>query len=155
VRISLDVALLLFVSLIAAPSFEKGKAADKESETIVRLEREWLSAFGRGDAATVDRMERATFTAVDGTGQVTKIEQLKLIGQRAKRDLGVTYAYQRQDVRLFGNVALLTGLCEVKIAANEPAEQALVTEIWVRQDGTWKIEHLQEGTLTRASDHAH
>jgi ketosteroid isomerase-like protein len=148
VRIGLGVALLLFVSLVVAPSFEKGKAADKESETIVRLEREWLSAYGRGDVATVDRMETATYTAVDETGQSTKAEQLKSIEQRTKRDLGVTYTYRRQDVRLFGNVALLTGLCEVKIAANEPAEQALVTEIWVKQDGTWKVEHLQEGALT-------
>jgi ketosteroid isomerase-like protein len=148
VRISLGVALLLFVSLVVAPSFKKGKAADKESETIVRLEREWLSAYGRGDVATVDRMETATYTGVDETGQSTKAEQLRSIERRAKRDLGVTYTYRRQDVRLFGNVALLTGLCEVKIAANEPAEQALVTEIWVKQDGTWKIEHLQEGTLT-------
>ena len=62
--------------------------------------------------------------------------------------LGVTYTARRQDVRFFGDVALLTGLYEVKIESNEPAEQALVTEIWVKQDGTWRVEHLQEGTLT-------
>ena len=146
--IAANAVLLLLLSLVIAPSFEMAKAADKESETIIRLEREWLTAFGRGDVAIVDRMETATFTAVDSSGQVTKIEQLKLMEKREKRDLGVTYTARRQDIRFFGNVALLTGLTEVKIASNEPAEQALVTEIWVKQDGTWKIEHLQEGTLT-------
>jgi ketosteroid isomerase-like protein len=147
VRIAAIAVLLLLVSLVIAPSFEMTKAADKESETIIRLEREWLTAFARGDVAAVDRMETATYTAVDGTGQIAKVEQLKLIEKREKRDLGVTYTARKQDVRFFGNVALLTGLYEVKIASNEPAEQALVTEIWVKQDGTWKVEHLQEGTL--------
>ena len=40
-RIAAVVVSLLLVSLVAAPSFETGKAADKESEAIIRLEREW------------------------------------------------------------------------------------------------------------------
>lgn len=63
-RIAAVVVLLLLVSLVTTPSFEMGKAAEKESETIIRLEREWLTAFGRGDVGTVDRMETTTFTAV-------------------------------------------------------------------------------------------
>ncbi len=146
--IAANAVLLLLLSLVIAPSFEMAKAADKESETIIRLERVANSIRERrcGDRRSDGNSD--FYWPCDSSGQVTKIEQLKLMEKREKRDLGVTYTARRQDIRFFGNVALLTGLTEVKIASNEPAEQALVTEIWVKQDGTWKIEHLQEGTLT-------
>jgi ketosteroid isomerase-like protein len=91
-------------------------------------------------------METASYTAADETGQVGKAEQLKSIEQRQKRDLGLTYTPRKQDVRFFGDVALVTGQYEVK-APDEPAEQTVVTEVWVKQNGTWKVEHLQEGSL--------
>jgi hypothetical protein len=109
VRITAAVLSLLILSLIVGPSLETGKAAGKGSETIIQLEREWVTAFLRGDAATVDRMETASFTAADSSGQLTKAEQLKSIEQRQKRDLGATFTPVKQDVRFFGDVALLTG----------------------------------------------
>jgi ketosteroid isomerase-like protein len=148
VRITAAVLSLLILSLIVGPSLETGKAAGKDLETIIRLEREWVTAFLRGEAATVDRMETASFTAADSSGQVTKAEQLKSIEQRQKRDLGATFTPVKQDVRFFGDVALLTGLSELKLSTDDPAERTQLTVIWVRQAGAWKVEHFQEVTVT-------
>ena len=148
-RIAAALVSFLLLSFIVGPSLETEKAADTEPEAIIRLEKVWLTAFLKGDTATVDRMETATFT-----GPMDRVayeaEQLKSIEQRQKRDLGATYTPRKQDVRIFGDVALLTGTSELKLPTEDPAERVVSTEIWVRQSGAWKVEHFQEGTLTDA-----
>jgi ketosteroid isomerase-like protein len=147
VRIAaLSPALLLV--LVLGFSVQIVRAASKESETIVRLEKEWITAFMKGDRPTVDRMETPTYTAADDEeGQETKAQQLKSMDERQKPDLGESFTPEKQDVRLFGNVALLTGLYDVKEGPDKPQERMQVTEVWVKQGGTWKVEHIQYAIL--------
>lgn len=143
---ALSPALLLV--LVLGFSVQIVRAASKESETIVRLEKEWITAFMKGDRPTVDRMETPTYTAADDEeGQETKAQQLKSMDERQKPDLGESFTPEKQDVRLFGNVALLTGLYDVKEGPDKPQERMQVTEVWVKQGGTWKVEHIQYAIL--------
>ena len=139
---------VLLLVLVLGFSVQIVRAASKESETIVRLEKEWITAFMKGDRPTVDRMETPTYTAADDEeGQETKAQQLKSMDERQKPDLGESFTPEKQDVRLFGNVALLTGLYDVKEGPDKPQERMQVTEVWVKQGGAWKVEHIQYAIL--------
>jgi len=150
-RIAAFVFSLSLVALTVGFAVQSGIAADNESETISRLEKQWITAFFAGDKATVDRMETDTYTAADDEeGLASKTEQLKGMDQRQQRDLGMSYTAEKQDVRLFGNVALLTGLYDMKSGPDKPIQRLQVTEVWLKRDGNWKVEHLQYAVLKPA-----
>ena len=124
---------------------QNSQASKADEDTIRDLEHQWITAFFKGDVATVDQLEAPDYTVADETGQETKAEQLKGIRDRKSPDMTASYTPEHQQFRFFGPTALVTGVYAVKGGEGNPNEttRLQITELWVNQGGKWKVEHVQ------------
>lgn len=120
-----------------------------ESE-LMTLEREWLAAMNRFDAAALDGMMSDDYTFTNMPGKVsTKAQQLD--GLKAKdnpaRASGWTMEYDDIAVRVYGDTAVVTGRATIK--AKKDSWQYRYTRVWVKRGGRWQA---VTTALTRIED---
>lgn len=107
-------------------------------ETLRQLNNEWIKAFDAGDMTALDRIEDDSFTVAHDGGQVTKQGQFAYVRQRGAQV--VTRKIEGQQVRFYGDVALLTETDESSFA--EDSAYFYSTSVWVRRGDKWKVVHL-------------
>ncbi|WP_242108443.1 nuclear transport factor 2 family protein [Luteimonas aquatica] len=131
----------MFVAVLAmtATAAQARDAAQDRAE-ILRVEAVLCRAFEQGDAKTLREALDPTFTLTDSRGAVTDLAQN--LAEVEKRDpLYSEFRNHGQDVRLYGDAAIVTGITTVKGSSGGDAFAAdfQFTDTWVYRDGGWKL----------------
>jgi ketosteroid isomerase-like protein len=133
--------LLLVVSVLSLGCLAQGQTAGKrpakDDSSLKSIEQEWVDAYYRGDGETLSRLEADDFTLIaNGEKPQTKAEQIASVESRGPA--GVPAANVQEEIRQYGDVALITGLSE--------RSNVRFTAVWVKIDGKWKVVHLHYST---------
>jgi hypothetical protein len=130
-------AMVAFLSLSCAhPALTTGNVKSQ----ILDLEYQRQQAQLRGDWETIQRLNAPEFTEIAGTGLIRTAAQ----NAEAMRSGVLKFDkvdYSDQQVRLYGDVAILTGVGHRSGSfAGAPFEQRFrYTRIYARQDGSWRV----------------
>lgn len=130
-------AAVLFASA-AGGSYARDAAQDERE--IRRVEAALCQAFEKGDAETLRKDLDASFTLTSSTGVVTDFEQN--VAEVAQRDPAYEiFRNHDQNVRLYGNAAIVTGITSIKGQSGGKAFEGdfQFTDTWVYRGGGWKL----------------
>jgi ketosteroid isomerase-like protein len=112
--------------------------ADDERE-IRKVEAALCDALRSGDAATIDRLEDATYTLTNSKGEVTtRADDIADAKKGVRYD---EFGNHDQTVRLYGDAAIVLGVTSVRgNAGGKPfAADFRFTDTYVRRADGWKI----------------
>lgn len=135
-------ALSLALFLLLLPSFA---AADDARQEVLAADARRFAAMVQGDLAALDRLLADDLTYTHSTGQLeTKAQFLESLRSGTLRYLSAKPS--DQAVRLYGDMAVVTGRAEMK-ASSQGQDLVLTmrfTEVWVKSGGAnsggaWKL----------------
>jgi len=129
-KVILAVAVLFFVCLGEAQTTAKTSSA--EDSDLKSTEKQWVAAYFAGDSKTLSSFETDDFTVIASGQSETKAQQLAEVESRGP--IGAPQETLEEDIRHFGDVALITGL--------SGGSNIRFTAVWLKQNGSWKIVHL-------------
>ena len=119
-------------------------------DQIKTLERERQDAFLRGDIDFLDRQTSENYTTINGSGALSTRTQFM---QNLRDGITVVKSYELSDLqaRVFGNVAVLTGIYRDFSSVRGQDRQVNVrfTRIFVNERGTWRAAAYQQTPLPR------
>lgn len=134
---------------LATTSFAPSQTKRNNVEQmIVQVERDWVDAYVKRDAATLDRILATDFMDIDPEGKTqNKTEYIGL----AKNPVGTFESITIEDtkVRVYGNTAVSTGRYMIKGSDREQGEWFRYTAVYVKQQGRWRAVAFQSSTLAR------
>ena len=114
-----------------------GKATAADDADLKSVEQNWVKAYYSGDDKTLSLIEADDFKAMANNEKPqTKAEQIA--GVRGRGPVGVPSPNVEEEIRHYGDVAVITGL-------NESANVRFTT-VWFKTNGQWKIVHLHYST---------
>lgn len=129
----------LFVVALVAYQLASAAPADDERD-IERVERALCEAIRTGDAATIERLEDATYTLTNTRGEVTT--RADDIADAKKGEIRYT-EFRNHDttMRLYGDAAIRLGITTLKgtSAGKSFALDVRFTDTYVRRADGWKI----------------
>ncbi|KRE92507.1 hypothetical protein ASG87_00925 [Frateuria sp. Soil773] len=131
----LPLAVLLFATGLA-----HARDAAQDRRELLRAEAVLCHAFEVGDAATLGKGLTRDFTLTDSRGQVT--DRAQNLDEVAKREPSYEmFRNHGQQVRLYGDAAIITGITSIKGHAGGAAFTGdfQYTDTWVRRDGHWVL----------------
>jgi ketosteroid isomerase-like protein len=128
--------LLLMVVATAAAAAESGQP----TRDLLKAEADACQAFEAGHADVLRHALTADFTLVDSHGKVTNLEQ-NLAEVAAREPFYDEFRNHDQQVRLYGDAALIVGITSVRGRAGGESFAAdfRYTDTWVRQRGKWRL----------------
>jgi ketosteroid isomerase-like protein len=130
---------VVLLAALVAPAFASASPADDTRE-IERVERELCDAIRTGDAATIEKLEDATYTLVSTRGEVTT--RADDIADAKKGEIRYT-EFRNHDttMRLYGDAAVRLGITSLKgTASGKPfALDVRFTDTYIRRPDGWKI----------------
>jgi len=133
-KLPLAFAAGLFISFAA-------QAADVDTQReLLRVEAELCHAVEVGDAAVAKRDLDETFTLTDSHGVVTGYA--RNVADVGHRDPAYNvFRNHAQNVRLYGDAAVITGITTVKGRSGKDAFDGdfQYTDTWIRRDGHWRL----------------
>jgi ketosteroid isomerase-like protein len=129
-KLRLVYSVLLLVSFAQAQT--TAKASPTDDSDLKRVEQKWVEAYYRGDGKTLSRLETDDFTVIANGQPQTKAEQIAEVEGRGP--VGVPAANVEEEIRHYGDVALITGL--------SGGSNVRFTTLWIKLNGDWKIAHL-------------
>ena len=129
-RPMLAISVLLLACLAEAQT--SGKSPTADDPDLKSTEQQWVDAYYRGDGKTLSRIEADDFTVIANGQKQTKAQQIAEVEGRGP--VGVPQPNVEEEVRHYGDLALITGLSGV---AN-----VRFTAVWINQNGSWKVVHL-------------
>ncbi len=115
----------------------------------------WALAVLRNDFDAVTRLLADDFTTVQQTPTsvvlLNKTQQLEVLRQSTQTRPEAQRTLENASVRIHGTVGILTAIATYtgKTAQGPLRTQALITEIWVNEGGTWRMTHFQAATAPR------
>lgn len=122
---------------------ERGESG-KIEQRIRLLARQGKEATLKGDASWIERNTTSDYVAVLAVGGMLPRE--RMVAERKSGD----FKYESIDVvdqrvRTYGTTAILNETADIKAASNgrDISAQYYVTQVWVKQDGSWKLANLQ------------
>lgn len=134
------VRTLFALALLSAFVVNPGALAAQrgvESE-IIRLEEGWSKACKDGNRVFLEQLFASEFLFTDAKGATYTKEQ-EISRTLATDFSGMTFALSDVKVRVYGEVAVVTGLNTVTTAAATAASAFRVTDVFVKRDGRWQI----------------
>ena len=116
---------------------------EEVEQSLLALERRWMEALRTREASTLGQLIADDFLFVmPGAAGSTQGNRDKYLGH-ALRELKISsYEFEGQTVRLYGRTAIVSGRLTQKAtgAGGEDLSGGyLLTDVWVRQDGLWRI----------------
>lgn len=130
-RLMLALSVLFLACLTQAQTGGKHPAPDDSD--LKTMEQQWVDAYYRGDGKALSRIEADDFTMIaNGQKPQAKAEQIAEVEGRGP--VGVPAPNVEEEIRHYGDVALITGLSE--------GSNVRFTTVWVKLNGNWKIVHL-------------
>ncbi len=132
---------MLLVSVLVLAYGAQVQAASKRPAAndadLKNAEQQWVNAYYSADGATLSRLEADDFTVIaNGEKPKSKKEQIASVAGRGPA--GVPAPNVEEEIRHYGNVAVITGLSE--------SSHTRFTTVWVKRNGQWKVVHLHYST---------
>lgn len=119
------------------------KAVPTVEKELLMLEREWLDAYLKADAAAMARIEADDFTITYPNGEVvTKAQEAERIkASKPRTDGSLELSTEGTLVRFYGDTAVLTGIFiqKEKMKADERITRERYTDVWVKRNGRWQV----------------
>lgn len=130
--------LLAFLMGVAATA--GAVAPDSATRDLLQAEADACQAFEDGNAEALRRTLTADFTLVDSHGTVTSRAQ-NLAEVAAREPFYKEFRNHDQQVRLYGDAALIVGITSIRGRADGKAFAAdfRYTDTWIRRDGKWLL----------------
>ena len=126
----LAVSVLFFACLAEAQTTAKTSNADDSD--LKSTEKQWVAAYYSGDSKALSNLEADDFTVIANGQSETKAQQLAEVESRGP--VGTPQENVEEDIRHYGDVALITGL--------SGGSNVRYTAIWLKLNGSWKVVHL-------------
>jgi ketosteroid isomerase-like protein len=114
--------------------------SNQVTQQLLRAEAAACQAFEAGDADAVRHALTADFTLVDSHGNVTNLKQ-NLAEVAAREPFYDEFRNHDQQVRLYGDAALIVGITSIRGRADGKAFAAdfRYTDTWIRRGGKWLL----------------
>jgi ketosteroid isomerase-like protein len=110
----------------------------------------WVDAVTRGDLVALRQLETADFLMIQETKQgvaiVTRGKEKKTSQPSSAQRPKVERTLDRVRIRQYGDVVVLTAVATYRSRSGSgrvESNQAVISEIWVKQDGAWRLSHFQ------------
>jgi ketosteroid isomerase-like protein len=137
--------LLLAIACAALAAQQKApasKAASGATSDVQRLERAWLDAYEKHDAAAMDAIVAEDFLITFPNGQTqTKKDLMAMV--RAPQRPGQASKWRTENVvaRQFGQTVVLTGRVIGEYGTGEKTrrDESLYTDTYVKLNGRWQV----------------
>ncbi len=134
---------IIFVLIVfAVPAVgQQTKKLGAEQE-LLKLQREWLDAYQKHDAAALERIEADDFTLTEGDGKVTtKAEDVASVKNAKPPQPDDAFDVQDVKVRLYGDTAVLIGrvIIRYRNKGQMVAEQYRYTDTYLKRRGRWQV----------------
>jgi hypothetical protein len=118
-----------------------------DEEMLRSLNEKLLIAHDHADVATLDRIEADDFTLAGDFGTVAKKEQLDALRAPTYKTESVDRKIAPQDIRLYGDAALITETDHAHTAGGTFDFQT--TSVWVRAGDSWRVVHMHYSALAK------
>ncbi|MEA2176349.1 MAG: hypothetical protein QOD00_3941 [Blastocatellia bacterium] len=143
----------------AAPTAEvaasvAGKAGAESFEQTEKrlnaLERKLMDAVKLQDAPALKRILSDDFTLTSALSARTMQDKTQYLESTLRDWQLKSYDFDKLNVRIYGDTALINGLYkqEAVVAGKPSSGSFLLTDVWVRQDGQWRIVSRHTSRLT-------
>ena len=136
--------IVMLLTLIPLSALAQMKEGTNQSNIVERellnLERERNVAFERGDKAALDRIYSDEYVAIAANGNNTSKKEV--LGIFVRPNIYEIHRSEDISVRVFGDTAIVTGLQKRKYykdIKNGGDDSLRYTNVYVKQQGTWKI----------------
>lgn len=130
-RLTLALSVLFLACLADAQT--AGKASTTDDSDLKSIEQQWVEAYYRGDGKTLSRIEAEDFTVI-ASGQKPEAKAEQIAEVEGRGPVGVPQPNIEEEIRRYGDVALITGL--------SGGGNVRFTAVWVKLNGSWKVVHL-------------
>jgi len=131
---------LVYASLLLGSVVAGAHNVARDERDLLRVEAALCQAFERGDAGFLREGLDRGFTLTDSHGEVTGYE--RNVSDVARREPRYeVFRNHGQEVRLYGDAAIVTGVTTVRGTAGKDtfAADFQYTDTWIRRDGHWKL----------------
>ncbi len=141
----ISIAVLLW---LLAPSAQAMQAPDTDAarRQVEALEQRWLAS--ENDSAALDDILADDFLHVVPQGIISKKEQLAFVRAHPAPKDGSTRRFEELRVRVFGTVAVATGIVDATTSDRKTRKTAF-TDVFAYRDGRWRAVNAQETPLPR------
>ena len=109
--------------------------ARSDLDTLSELNRDYVASVQHGDVDRFDVLLAADFRCSNPDGSI--VDRAGFLAQTARPITITGLAAEDVEIRLFGDVAIIHARTRYRTQAAEE-RQGRYTDIWVRQDGTWR-----------------
>jgi ketosteroid isomerase-like protein len=127
---------------VANADVKAGAESFEQVEKMLNtLERKWMDAVKLHDAPALKRILADDFTMTSALSSNTTQDKTEYI-ETTLRDLQLkSYDFDKLNVRVYGEAALINATYkqEAVVSGKETSESFLLTDVWVRHDGHWRI----------------
>jgi len=133
--------------------------ADYQTEQeIKQLAHEWLDAARRRDRATLDRILAEDFL-ISGWQPEGRLADKPYYIEDCLRPVDIQegyYQFDRWQVRQYGETAVVNCILEIRAIVEGAAwgGEVLVTDVWVRDGGQWRVVTRHTSPIVRAEQEA-
>ncbi|GAA5066766.1 nuclear transport factor 2 family protein [Lysobacter panacisoli] len=111
-----------------------------DAATIKALEQQWIDAVGRGDRVFVDKLLHPAYVNTTMRGQVRDKATTVAAPPLPK---GATQTLRNVQVRMHGNVAVVTGINDYRAPGAQPLSVAY-TDVYLKEGNAWRVISTQE-----------
>jgi len=134
---------------------EADEATRKEIATLCR---EWLDAARRRDGATLDRILADDFL-ICGWQPEGRVADKRFYIEDCLKPVeieGGSYRFDQWQVRRYGDTAVVGCTLDIRarVGGQEWGGEVLVSDVWVRDGGSWRVVARHTSPIVRASNPA-
>lgn len=130
------ITFCLFLTFLATTL----NAQSKNTDRILSLEKEWVTAVTGGDEKALERLfsEDLTYTHSNGNTD-NKKEYIANLKSGKLKYLSISASSEK--VRDYGSTAIYTCRCKISVlsAGQAVAFDGIVIHVWVRIGGSWRL----------------
>lgn len=124
------------------------RTADSDRQALIALENDWLK--NEHNAPVLERILAPDFLHPVATGDVlSKTEHIQFSSQHVP-SLDSTKHFENLQVRLYGDVAIVTGLVVSVSEKEHKTDKTVFTDVFVYRQGRWQAVNAQENTVKKS-----
>ncbi|MGH7528645.1 MAG: nuclear transport factor 2 family protein [Gemmatimonadales bacterium] len=126
-----------------------GQPALEAAQELIQLEDAWARALSERDTAFFQRTLGDEFVETGGEGARTKPEVIAHLSRST--DSVPLPRFEQTTVRLFGDVAVVTGVAAYSAGEGGFSSRIRFSEVWVKRDRRWQAVHGHYNPIPPAS----
>jgi ketosteroid isomerase-like protein len=136
-------AAALFAVLLAAAGYAAARQDNLSGaeQEVRKLEREWLDAYEKNDAAAMDRIVAEGFTITFPNGGVQTKPQLMSMIRAPRKGPPPKFHTEGVESRAYGDTVILTGrvVGEFQQDGKTVRDVSRYTDTYVKMKGRWQV----------------